>query len=266
MMSRLAALAAVATALTARPGQSPGRRLVVRRASELGVLPFAANEILLPGDERYLHLYEARFLALFEHATKSCDHVVVLAFSLGENLLATATLATIESWERLDVGVGATIRGDARCKLSGLRTDEPYILATVEPIADDRDDEAAAERCRQLLDEVNELGRRHAIETDSKTRNIAVDPRAVLLPQASPANDVTDLTGRASDRISQLELQSFLALKGAPVEVKLKALVTRDQKARWLLAEDDLDRQRRELAAKAAIKNLDLSWDDAARS
>lgn len=244
----------------------------VRHTSEfcdLGLLPFGTSEILLPGQERYLHLYEARFLALFEHAVSACDERIVLAFFLGNNLLTTATLAQIERYERLDVGVGATVRGLSRCKLENVQADsldKPFIVVNATTLKDTADDPEAASRVFELSDQVAELATRNDILTDSQTREISVDPRAVLIPgtqtpDAALAGSLQEVSSAISPTlISATELQSFLALRGASPEIKLKALVSQDQTNRWLLAETDLRRQRDELAAKAAIKNLNLQW------
>lgn len=236
---------------------------------DMGLLPFGTSEILLPGQERYLHLYEARFLALFEHAVSACDERVVLAFFLGNNLLTTATLAQIERFEKLEVGVGATVRGLSRCTLENVQADsldKPFIVVNATTLRDAADDPEAASRVFELFDQVAELATRNGILTDGQTREISVDPRAVLIP-GTPTSD-TALAGSLQDvssptepsLISATELQSFLALRGASPEIKLKALVSQDQTNRWLLAETDLRRQRDELAAKAAIKSLNLQW------
>lgn len=42
-------------------------------ALTLPLMPFSINELLLPGQTRYCHLYEARFLSLLEYSLAECD-------------------------------------------------------------------------------------------------------------------------------------------------------------------------------------------------
>ncbi|CAN0490022.1 unnamed protein product, partial [Laminaria digitata] len=37
---------------------------------EIGFLPFPVEDVMCPGETKALHLYEARFLALFENAIR----------------------------------------------------------------------------------------------------------------------------------------------------------------------------------------------------
>lgn len=40
----------------------------------IGALPFGIDDVLLPGETKQLHLYEARFLALFEQVWPLPSH------------------------------------------------------------------------------------------------------------------------------------------------------------------------------------------------
>ena len=66
--------------IVASSRQYQRRLLLWSELRDLGCLPFDREEILLPGDSRYLHLYESRFLALFEFATEERNSTVALGF------------------------------------------------------------------------------------------------------------------------------------------------------------------------------------------
>lgn len=260
----------------------------------LPLMPFASDEVLIPGQSRYLHLYEARFLSLFEHATANCDGAVVLGFFAGDSaLLRCATTATVESWERLDVGVGATLRGVGRCAIANVDAgdDAPYLVATVEPYGDDGPTpypDAAAAEVAALADEVEALSAKHAIDR-SVGGEIRVDPRAIaddgaLLSESESglraaalaaetgaggggAESITRRVARLSEEArpgdaTHAELLSFLALEGAPVDVKLKMLASTKREERLAAAKAELERQKAELAAKASLKSLNLQWGE----
>lgn len=218
----------------------------------VGVLPFRWEEALLPGEERYLHLYEARFLSLFEAATQQ-ESEVALAFSTGEALCSLGTLAKIDSWEKLEVGVGATIRGLCRIEIESIGDNERFIIANGTTVVDDFDDAESASRVAALCREVSNLSAKHDIAKPSSV--IDVDPRAVLV--STSQKSFTE----KKELISDLEMQSFGALSGATTHNRMRGLTSPDQRRRWSVAEVDLKAQRDNLAAKAAIKSLDLKWE-----
>jgi len=148
--------------------------------------------------------------------------------------------------------------------------DQPFLQCALEALADDgAGDAAAADAVATLADEVDELAARHDIDS-GRTKEISVDPRAMVDEGGEP-----DLarTGSLSDRVASLsadarpgdvrdsELLSFLALEGASPDVKLKMLASTSRADRLDAAKTELERQRAELAAKASLKSLNLSWD-----
>ena len=243
-------------------------------------MPFGADEVLIPGQSRYLHLYEARFLSLFEYCTRECDDDVVLGFFAGDSaLLRCATRARVDAWERLDVGVGVTVRGVARCTISDVEryNDQPFMVATADILEDadavaapasDANEKAAVDVVSELADEVDSLSARHDIAA-SRENEIAVDPRAMSNPETETRR-TTSLTQRAAELAATArpgdcdrnELLSFLALEGAPPDVKLKMLASTSRAERLAAARGELERQKAELAAKASLKSLNLSWGD----
>ena len=246
----------------------------------LPLMPFGADEVLIPGQSRYLHLYEARFLSLFEYCTRECEDDVVLGFFAGDAaLLKCATRARVDSWERLEVGVGVTVRGVARCSIRDIEQhgDQPFMVADVGVLEDadavtmparDANEESAVDIVKALADEVDTLSGKHDIAT-GRANEMVVDPRAMSEPDADVGR-TTSLTKRASDLAQsarpgdcdETELLSFLALEGAPPDVKLKMLASTSRAERLAAARGELERQKAELAAKASLKSLNLSWGD----
>ena len=254
--------------------------LAAATSKRLPLMPFGADEVLIPGQSRYLHLYEARFLSLFEYCTRECDDDVVLGFFAGDSaLLRCATRARVDAWERLDVGVGVTVRGVARCTISDVEryNDQPFMVATADILEDadavaapasDANEKAAVDVVSELADEVDSLSARHDIAA-SRENELAVDPRAMSNPETETRR-TTSLTQRAAELAATArpgdcdrnELLSFLALEGAPPDVKLKMLASTSRAERLAAARGELERQKAELAAKASLKSLNLSWGD----
>ena len=87
--------------IVASSRQYQRRLLLWSELRDLGCLPFDREEILLPGtpyscrlscqkgDSRYLHLYESRFLALFEFATEERNSTVALGFFTDDGVSVT---------------------------------------------------------------------------------------------------------------------------------------------------------------------------------
>ena len=101
-----------------------------------------------------MHLYEARFLSLFEDAIKEHGGCVgMLGFFEEGELAAVAVLCEILEWRRLDVGVHVRMRAASRVTVKGLTQIEPYIQVSACEFLDgerDKDDAVPA----SLTDEV----------------------------------------------------------------------------------------------------------------
>jgi Lon protease-like protein len=106
------------------------------------------------GEQKQLHLYEARFLSLFEDAIKEHGGCVgMLGFFEEGELAAVAVLCEILEWRRLDVGVHVRMRAASRVTVKGLTQIEPYIQVSACEFLDgerDKDDAVPA----SLTDEV----------------------------------------------------------------------------------------------------------------
>lgn len=150
---------------------------------ECAILPFDLQEILLPGQKRYLHFYEERFIRLAEYAAKN-HGVVAMSFFSGDNeMLRVCTLCEIDENLRLEVGIGLTVRGVARVNIENLVGVDPFIRAKVSMYNDDEEE--------GLETTVEELYKKHEVlilaENDagiksSSTQEIATDPRSLLQP------------------------------------------------------------------------------------
>ncbi|CEF97569.1 Peptidase S16, lon N-terminal [Ostreococcus tauri] len=101
---------------------------------ELPSLLFPRAETLLPGSAMTLHLYEARFLALLDAARANTGGLIAqLTYFENESgeeglrVNSSATLARIEWVKREAVGATVRVAGEARVKLEGVVSREPYI-------------------------------------------------------------------------------------------------------------------------------------------
>ena len=86
-------------------------------AWELGLLPFSLTEALLPGETKQVHLFEARFLSLFESSAKNHNMLGQLLVTPGGNVAAVTSLIEVEESRRKDVGVWAQLKCVGRIKL-----------------------------------------------------------------------------------------------------------------------------------------------------
>ncbi|KAK9810395.1 hypothetical protein WJX72_009975 [[Myrmecia] bisecta] len=117
---------------------------------ELPCLPFAAHEVLVPGQTKQLHLYEARYLELLTEALTQPGnlfcHVVVehpnainqcpSACRTADFQLVLPCLVQLVKVQRQEVGALVTIRGEGRVRLLELTDEQPYLRAKAEPLAD----------------------------------------------------------------------------------------------------------------------------------
>ncbi|CAM9490894.1 unnamed protein product, partial [Discosporangium mesarthrocarpum] len=109
---------------------------------ELCFLPFVVEDVMCPGETKELHLFEARFLALFERAMKEHGGCIGGAIIIpGDNdeeggMVKVGHLCEIMKWEREEVGVSATLRCIGRVELIDLVGLDPYISAMVRMITD----------------------------------------------------------------------------------------------------------------------------------
>ena len=106
-------------------------------AWELGLLPFSLTEALLPGETKQVHLFEARFLSLFESSAKNHNMLGQLLVTPGGNVAAVTSLIEVEESRRKDVGVWAQLKCVGRIKLVEVSgTDFDWVKAKVELVTD----------------------------------------------------------------------------------------------------------------------------------
>mmetsp|Transcript_8645 Transcript_8645/g.13591 ORF Transcript_8645/g.13591 Transcript_8645/m.13591 type:complete len:364 (-) Transcript_8645:296-1387(-) len=125
---------------------------------ELGVLPFPIQDLMTLGESKTLHLYESRFLELFQDAMIDREELAVQAIIVeqpsGIGFLSVASLLKIEEWDKLAVGVTATVKCTGRVRLRGVTQAEPYLSADVAYLTDDAPGESQGDAIRALTEEV----------------------------------------------------------------------------------------------------------------
>ncbi|KAG6530762.1 uncharacterized protein LOC122045667 [Zingiber officinale] len=131
---------------------------------DLPLLPFQINEVMIPSENKTLHLYEARYLGLLEESlskTKMFVHFVLDPVLSGISEFGTpyaakyGCLVVIESVNRLEIGALVSIRGISRVGIVKLTQMEPYLKGLVLPILDNIADQES-ELEKKLL-ELTEL-------------------------------------------------------------------------------------------------------------
>ncbi|CAM9393335.1 unnamed protein product, partial [Scytosiphon promiscuus] len=143
---------------------------------EIGFLPFPVDDVMCPGETKALHLYEARFLSLFENAIKHHGGCVGAAIFVDEGVLVrVGQLCDIVAWEREEVGVSVALRCIGRCEINDVTSVDPYICATVREVrdvvgVDDPDEEG--ERNNVVSSDVFSL-HRQCVELEGKMATAA---------------------------------------------------------------------------------------------
>ena len=167
----------------------------------LPVLPLDLSEVLLPGQTRHLHLYEARFLSLLTKAQTTCNNEVLLGLMHNGGMLKLAVLAKLESTTREEVGVGVDLRAVKVCNLVGVESemDVPFLQARFEG-GGVHSSGALGEPDQALLDDVQDVWgsvRGLLSKADLKSGEIRVDPRSFDAYEVPAGQDDGDLMLRA---------------------------------------------------------------------
>jgi Lon protease-like protein len=112
--------------------------LAISEERRLGLLPFLIDEVLLPGETKEVHLFEARFLTLFSDAAgKHQNCLGQLLLTPRGNAASISPLLVVEQSRRREVGVWARLKCVGRVRLSEIRnTDFDFTQATVHPLFD----------------------------------------------------------------------------------------------------------------------------------
>lgn len=253
--------------------------------TELCMLPFPAEEIILPGMSKTLHLYEARYISLLENVMERDDkmfiHTVVVspweqgtdrpvptpgAFLGQDFALCYNTLVQVTDVERQDYGALVSIRGEGWAGISHLTSTYPHISGYVEPMLDEapKDVDHVFEKALQLntiLHTIMDLGDRILDE------NKHCDIREALqwVKQDSQQVRFNKSDDPAVEKASRL---SFAALQQVPMLSELdqmKLMQARIQAMETVSVEDRLDisirvmtEMQATMAAKSALKSLGL--------
>lgn len=102
-------------------------------------IPFPPTQVFLPGESKELHLFEARYLALFENIVlqydKRCAHVLI--DSARKAMAAFTTIIAVKSWRRLDIGVCVEFEGVGRAKTAKMTSSSPYLTGQFRFFDDD---------------------------------------------------------------------------------------------------------------------------------
>ncbi len=187
-MLALLFLASPAAAFSARTwikggAPSPPPPLVTKAADadgsvrklELGLLPFPADDVMLMGETKQVHLYEARFIQLFAEAANnhaSCCGQLLLG--PGSEVLGVTSLLEVEEYRKEEYGVWAKLKCVGRVRVLELRkTDYDYISAVVDPFFDDDEradepEEAIRGALTSVLDDGQEGGKGAMSEAAAK--------------------------------------------------------------------------------------------------
>ncbi len=185
------------------------------------LLPFPLTDLILPGETKSLHLYEPRFIKLFEFSKNICHGMISMAYLTGEDssIVQVSSLCEIASSRTLKdldgtPGIFLTIRCVARSR----------IKTVVEPVADGRgaewmlgvveesDDECPINLELPLL--VAE-GVRDSVEKLSE----AIDEEAKLRPNPSDPMDIRIENAFDRERMVQEELERVESLPDGSAEV-----------------------------------------------
>lgn len=118
----------------------------------LPTLPFPPTQVFLPGESKQLHLFEARYLALFETTTRDfdnrCAHVLIDARRRA--MAAVGTLLIVREWSRLDIGVCVRVDAVGRLRTERLNPSQPFLTADFTPFADNGVPKDDFDKLRQL--------------------------------------------------------------------------------------------------------------------
>eukprot|EP00802_Teleaulax_amphioxeia_P024113 Tamp_24773.p1 GENE.Tamp_24773~~Tamp_24773.p1 ORF type:complete len:318 (+),score=75.98 Tamp_24773:124-954(+) len=251
----------------------------------LGCMPFPLDDLLLPGEQKSLHLYEARFLALFEEAIKSHGGCIgQLGFFEEGELAATAVLCEIVEWRRKDVGVFVRMRAASRVSVKGVCQGDPYIIVSANEYLDEEPEETALPESlseqvyalhRDIVDltlkmdgsplEKGEGEVEWGHERTDTSHCLRSDLRQQLRSHQGVLAEGKFLDGEekeglmwklTSPQMEELQLLSFVALAGLDPEVRMWALDQESTTVRLQKGIEMLTERKNILAAKIALSSL----------
>ena len=122
------------------PRMGPAEWLEGGGTEPLPLLPFGIHELLLPGETKQLHLFEARFLTLFDRAAQGHGCLSQLLLTPAGGVASVSTLLEVEETRRQEVGVWAKVKCVARVEIQEVTEDaatEAFAVAKARLYTDD---------------------------------------------------------------------------------------------------------------------------------
>jgi len=247
--------------------------------------------VLLPGETKQVHLFEARFLELFTDAESRHQGCVgQLLVTPNGNVAAVTSLLEIEESRRQEVGVWARLRCVGRVRLLEIeQTDFQFARARVELVTDTaedavapsdldeclaahsecvrmetklgrnsgKDDGGISERVEWGHEVVGELGFGVGLAKERDRRREMLCFRGLDAPPA-PALDgsLQRLWGADSEAAAEAALLSFAAAACLPARERARALGETSTLERIQSATAYFREAQRRLAAEVALRTL----------
>lgn len=213
----------------------------------LPALPFPPTDVFMPGEVKCLHLYEARYLSLFESAIlnfdKRCAHVVL---DMNRQAMAAyGVLVHVHSWRRLDVGISVEIEAVGRLHTMKVLKPAPFLRGTFTCAEDDPIGDADIEKAKQLETRFWKAFR-SAVECYVR---LDLDPiREKTDNTSSPLEEKANVKGVAGDNPT---FQLSTEAKQLFYEEKLKQIARRAVDHRDIEFSDDAGKEMIALRAEA---------------
>ncbi|KAI8472564.1 MAG: hypothetical protein J3K34DRAFT_205940 [Monoraphidium minutum] len=251
------------------------------------LLPFPADDVLVPGGTKILHLYEARYLSLLERALKADPpvfcHVAVEqpidpgssttarlpgALVGGDFALALATLVQVVEVKAQGVGALVRVQAEGRAAVESLKQLQPYIAGAVSPLLDDPVPAGGVDAALRSADELEAMLRECAdmcarfggTEAAALQQATLWAERRPLMPSlpAGPHADALERANRLAwaalspmPQASESELRQLL-------RYRLAAMAATSLPDRLQLARASLEAARGMLSARIALKSLNI--------
>lgn len=249
---------------------------------QLPMLPFSPTEVMTPGMTKALHLYEPRYLELLEEVLASGHrlfaHVVVEqpvtlasarrpgAYVTGDFAMCMATLVKVLEVRPVQQGALVRIQAEGRLQVLALQQQAPFLKATVAPLHDLAGGQQAQqlgeaiEELKQVMRDVQNLALKFRSE---QTANLQAAlywaEGAPVLAGTTGSCDMQELACRLSFAALQNLPQSSPEEQAGVVAHRIAALETLDTGARLAATTEIMSTARGMLAAKVALKSLNLS-------
>jgi len=241
-------------------------------STPLGCLPFPMQDLLLPGESKTMHLFEARFLALFDKANKKHGGKLVQIMIGGSEVVAVGGALEVLDWKRLEVGVSVTVRCVGRVRLLEVTEVDPFPMAIVTEYADaprtaQQDDvlkrlmedmKAVHKECLELSERISSKG----LQGDAEDLG---DDKLMWGHESSSELQLSAFKQSLSARIDgilpreggagEAELLSFAGAGCFDATHRLKALYTQSCIDRMQETNSLLREHRSLLAAKVALRD-----------